>query len=74
MAEDQDSGVTISVILQTAPVPNPIESTEVPTSMGGIQSNPVKEITSISIAGPLNYPRMQTEEQPAIREYFEVPY
>ncbi len=73
MAEDQDNGVTIPVILQTAPVAKSNDSLGAPESTD-LQTKPGAEVNSIRIAGPLNYPRMQAEEQPAIREYVEVPY
>ncbi len=73
MAEDQEKSVTIPVTMQPETTAMNNVSSIVPIT-ADIQSKPPTPVSSIRFAGSLNYPRMQENEQPAKRDYEEVPY
>jgi uncharacterized pyridoxal phosphate-containing UPF0001 family protein len=73
MAEDQEKPVTIPMNIQPEPTVKTMVPGVLPASLD-IQTKPPAEVNSIRVAGPLNYPRMQADEQPAKREFEEIPY
>ena len=73
MGDYVDKDVTIPLSLQPTEGEKNNESKAEPVATD-IQPNPKEEVNSIRVAGSLNYPRMQADEQPVKREYEEVPY